>query len=244
ADDLYIKTIHPCTLAHIRSALPSTTHILRETAATYRSVVEPYIASIPASRTAWVRDILSGKAEADDALFSDVGANGENGAASANDDGGFVVVPDIKWDQRTARGLYVQVIVGEAAVVRRGGARCLRDLRAHHLPLLRRIRATVMDVVPKRYPSMVAAPTQLRLLVHYLPSYYHLHVHVVHADYDGSGGGGGAGGGGGLLAGRAHLLDDVIAHLEMDGDWYAKADLFVAVPESHDLFRPLMEAER
>lgn len=46
---------------------------------------------------------------------------------------------------------------------------------------------------------------QLRVYLHYMPSYYHLHVHFVHVKHDA---------GAGMAAGKAHLLSDVIgAHM-------------------------------
>lgn len=43
-------------------------------------------------------------------------------------------------------------------------------------------------------------PSELRLWVHYLPSFYHFHVHCAHTRWDGFG----------LQAGKAILLNDVI----------------------------------
>ena len=56
------------------------------------------------------------------------------------------------------------------------------------------------------------APHELRVFVHYQPQFYHLHVHFtrLHSDL-------------GCQVERAHLLHDVIANLEADGDYYAKA---------------------
>ena len=42
---------------------------------------------------------------------------------------------------------------------------------------------------------------ELRVYIHYQPSYYHLHVHFLHVKYDA---------GAGMAAGKAHLLNDVI----------------------------------
>jgi hypothetical protein len=44
-------------------------------------------------------------------------------------------------------------------------------------------------------------PDELRIFVHYQPSYYHLHVHFMHVKHDA---------GAGMAAGKAHLLDDLI----------------------------------
>lgn len=42
---------------------------------------------------------------------------------------------------------------------------------------------------------------QLRVFVHYQPSYYHFHVHVCHVALAASAG---------MAVGKAHLLDDII----------------------------------
>jgi m7GpppX diphosphatase len=52
-------------------------------------------------------------------------------------------------------------------------------------------------VVQQRYG---VPPSQLRLFVHYQPSYYHFHVHVAHIRHEAAG----------CLAGKAVLLDEVI----------------------------------
>ncbi len=55
----------------------------------------------------------------------------------------------------------------------------------------------LMQVALQRYGVQ---SNQLRMFLHYQPSYYHLHVHVTHVSLEHAG----------LLAGKAHLLDDVI----------------------------------
>ena len=44
-------------------------------------------------------------------------------------------------------------------------------------------------------------PEELRVYMHYQPSYYHLHMHFLHVGCDAEAG---------MAAGKAHLLDDVI----------------------------------
>ena len=46
------------------------------------------------------------------------------------------------------------------------------------------------------------AAEQLRVYLHYQPSYYHLHVHFVHVKHDA---------GMGMAVGKAHLLSEVIS---------------------------------
>lgn len=69
---------------------------------------------------------------------------------------------------------------------------------------------------------------QLRIYIHYQPSYYHLHVHFTQLSY---------------LApkssvGDAHLLQDVIDNIErIDGDYYHKCRLSFSVKESSLLWK-------
>lgn len=46
---------------------------------------------------------------------------------------GFVLVPDLKWDQKELENLYI------LAIVMKRGLLSLRELTAHHLPMLRNI---------------------------------------------------------------------------------------------------------
>lgn len=46
--------------------------------------------------------------------------------------------------------------------------------------------------------------------------------------------------GGSLYAGKAILLDDVIEHLEKDGDHYAKCSLTITIGEQEELYPKLM----
>ena len=46
---------------------------------------------------------------------------------------GFVLVPDMKWDQKGTENLYMQ------ALVRRKGILSMRELSGEHLPLLKNI---------------------------------------------------------------------------------------------------------
>ncbi len=46
---------------------------------------------------------------------------------------GFVLLPDLKWDQKEVENLYM------LAIVRKRGLLSLRELNATHLPLLRNV---------------------------------------------------------------------------------------------------------
>jgi hypothetical protein len=60
----------------------------------------------------------------------------------------------------------------------------------------------VTQVIQDRYS---VPPDQLRMFVHYLPSYYHFHVHVTHVKLSSMG----------AAVGKAHLLEDIIG----EGNW-------------------------
>ena len=60
-----------------------------------------------------------------------------------------------------------------------------------------RFHRTCAQALEEKY-GVIA--NQLRMWVHYQPSYYHFHVHIAHTKWDGAG----------LQCGKAILLDDVI----------------------------------
>ena len=70
----------------------------------------------------WVQNILDGRSEAERVIHSD-----------GDPERGFLLLPDLKWDQRDLESLYV------LAIARRKDVQSLRDLSAQHLPLLRNI---------------------------------------------------------------------------------------------------------
>ena len=70
-------------------------------------------------------------------------------------------------------------------------------------------------------------PSQLRVFVHYQPTYYHFHVHFTHVEYDAPG----------SVIGRAHLLQDIIDNIEnFDGNYYAKRTLEFTIRDKNKLF--------
>lgn len=63
------------------------------------------------------------------------------------------------------------------ALVHRRDVRSLRDLRSEHLPMLRNVLQRGAEAIKDTY----GVPQEhLRVFMHYLPSYFHLHVHFVH----------------------------------------------------------------
>ncbi|BEJ10693.1 hypothetical protein CspHIS471_0101150 [Cutaneotrichosporon sp. HIS471] len=183
--DLALKLIWPCTEVHIKKYSAQPRRLLTETPALYAQVVEPYISSFPPERTAWVHAILEGRKEAERVLFSSPGEEG------------FMLVPDLKWDGTTTAGLYL------TAIVRDGSIRSMRDLERRHIPLLKSIKREAYSVCADKFD---VAAGELRLFIHYQPSYYHFHVHVVHVAHEIFAG---------MAVGQAHMLDDVVNWLEL-----------------------------
>jgi len=90
------------------------------------------------------------------------------------------------------------------AVAHRRDIRSIRDLKPTHVGFLEHLHKRIMEGVPAKYPNVNA--DQLKIYVHYQPSYYHFHVHVVHVSHDMGGSG---------AIGKAMLLDSIIETLHL-----------------------------
>lgn len=139
---------------------------------------------------------------------------------------GFVLLPDLKWDGSTLETLYL------LAIVHRRDVKSLRDLDGEvHLPLLRNIRDQTKRVLQERHKL---SGQQLRMYIHYQPSFYHLHVHVNLARNEAPG----------IWCEKAHLLDSVINNLEIMSDYYQKATLPFASFEGTGFFELYSKEEK
>ncbi|KAI4294319.1 HIT-like protein [Schizophyllum commune Loenen D] len=212
--DVKITLIFPATEAHIRKYTKQKYTMVRETPETYANIVEPYISSIPKSRTQWlvVLDILEGRAEQEKVLYN------------CPD---FILVPDMKWDLTTISSLYI------CAIARVEGLRSLRDLRGEHIPLLKGIQREATRVVAEKWPAVGAGG--LRMFIHYQPTYYHFHVHIVNVN--------GGESIARMAVGTAHLLDDVISLLEVQPDIYARTTLTYSLGDQHGLYAALTDVD-
>ncbi|KAJ2849385.1 hypothetical protein GGI22_005545, partial [Coemansia erecta] len=164
----------------------------------YSQITRPYIESQPASRIQWVYNILSKKTESERIIFED-----------PDPVNGFVILPDLKWDASNPNNMYL------VAIVHRRDVKSLRDLTRQHLPLLKNI-AQKSQHAAQRYG---VPPDQLRLYVHYQPSYYHFHVHITNVNFENRG----------MYAGRAHLLDAIIFNIESVSDGYYQKAMILFV---------------
>lgn len=203
-----IDLIYPATDKHINKHTTQQRFMVTETAEDYGRITLPYLLSIPPSSIQWVYNVLERKAEVERLIFDD-----------PDPDVGFMMHPDLKWDQVQTEQLYC------VAICHRRDIRSLRDLRREHLPLLQNIKSSATQAVQERYG---VPPEQVRLYVHYQPSYYHFHVHVAHMGLEGSG----------VMAGKAVLLDDIIGNISLIlDDYYALCSLTYSLAENDALYK-------
>ena len=97
-------------------------------------------------------DILTGESEAEKVIYR----------SQPNEPNGFLILPDMKWDLTTLSSLYL------VAIAFSGEIRSLRDLTKRHIGMLKNIRHQAIQVVKERWGLK---STELRLFIHYQPSY-------------------------------------------------------------------------
>lgn len=186
---------------------------MEETGEDYKSITLPYIQKQSFS-VQWVHNILDKKAETERIVFED-----------PDPDVGFLLLPDLKWDQKQVDDLYLIAIVNQRDI------KSLRDLTSEHLPLLQNIFQKGKEAILQRYSL---AASKLRVYLHYQPSYYHLHVHFTKLGYQAPGCG----------VERAHLLADVIQNLQADPEYYKTRTLYFPLRAEDGLLGNFQEAGR
>ncbi|XP_053307667.1 m7GpppX diphosphatase [Spea bombifrons] len=208
-----IKTtvICPATEKHIKKYQRQDVCLIHETGDDYDSVTLPFIEAQSLS-VQWVYNILEKKAEADRIVHE-----------NPDPENGFILIPDFKWNQKQVDDLYL------IAISHPRGIKSLRDLTADHLPLLKNILHEGQEAILKRYGLR---GNQLRIYLHYQPSYYHLHVHFTALGHDAPG----------TSVERAHLLCDVIQNLEREPRYYRTRTLTYALRADEPLLKKLKDA--
>lgn len=212
-NDIKTTVVYPATEKHLLKYLRQDLRLVQETGGDYKNITLPYLESQSLS-IQWVYNILDKKAEADRIVF-------ENPDPSD----GFVLIPDLKWNQQQLDDLYL------IAICHRRGIRSLRDLTVEHLPLLRNILREGQEAILQRYQ---VPADRLRVYLHYLPSYYHLHVHFTALGFEAPG----------SAVERAHLLAEVIENLEHDPQHYQQRTLTFALRADDPLLQLLQEAQK
>ncbi|RMJ22463.1 hypothetical protein PHISP_06659 [Aspergillus sp. HF37] len=189
--DLKLNIIWPCTEQHVKKYSEQLVRMVTETPEIYRRHVRPYMsAKREEGRLNWVFNILEGRTEQEDVILRDDGNGGRPEDA-------FLMLPDLNWDRKTMGSLHL------LALVQRRDIWSLRDLRKRHVPWLRYLRQRVLEATVKMYPCL--EQDQLKLYVHYQPTYYHFHVHVVNVMLEA---------GSTQATGKAFGLENLISQLE------------------------------
>ncbi|XP_026764908.2 m7GpppX diphosphatase [Galleria mellonella] len=197
--------IYPASEKHIIKYSQQEVHIVLETPELYEKLTLPFIKK-EQFNLQWVYNILDGTSE-QDRIVHDNKCEKE----------GFVLLPDLKWDGLTKETLYL------LAIVRQRGIKSLRDLNESHLPLLRRVQEEGKKKILEKYNIR---DSQLRIYLHYQPSFYHLHIHFTYLRHEAPG----------IYAEKSHLLSTVIDNIEMMGNYYQKASLPFTIREMDNIF--------
>ncbi|GCE97936.1 5'-(N(7)-methyl 5'-triphosphoguanosine)-(mRNA) diphosphatase [Zygosaccharomyces mellis] len=210
-----LNLIWPATTVHIRKFEQQQLHLVRETPETYERIVKPYIDEMyQLGRLKWVHNILYHGAEADRVVYRDF--------LDDNKRDGFVILPDMKWDGVNLDALYL------VAIFYRDDLKSIRDLRPEDRNWLKSLNTKIKTIVPGCYNYTIRAD-ELRIFVHYQPSYYHFHIHIVNVKHPGLNDG--------IAAGKAILLDDLIENLKYLGPrGYMNRTLTYVIGDNHDLW--------
>lgn len=114
------------------------------------------------------------------------------------------------------------------ALVIRRDLRSIRDLTSEHLPLLEAIYYRGRKAVAEKY---AISPQELRVFLHYQPSFYHLHVHFTHIKAEAFG----------FQSERAHMLSTVIANIRLMPDYYQRVSIEFPLSTASELKRELFD---
>ncbi|XP_076758322.1 decapping enzyme, scavenger [Xylocopa sonorina] len=200
--------IHPATPKHIEKFQRKELHIVNETYELYQKITLPYIQSSSFSID-WIHNILEHKAEQDKVVYED-----------KDEKTGFILINDLKWDGQPNTLKLIALPFQNI--------RSIRELNASHLPLLKNIRDSGISVIAKKFNIPAS---QLRIYLHYQPSYYYLHVHFAYLMFETPG----------IYVEKAHLLSTVISNIELIHDYYTKTVLSYVVTEGDHLYTKFLE---
>ncbi|XP_075999518.1 m7GpppX diphosphatase-like [Genypterus blacodes] len=200
----------PATTKHVKKYERRVSFPVEETGEDYQSITLPYIQTTSLS----LQKILKKKSEAERIIYE-----------HTDPKIGFILLPDLKWDQKQLDDLHL------VAIVHKRGIKSLRDLTAEHLPLLQNINRRGKKAILQRYGLPA---NKLSVYLHYQPSNNHLHVHFTAVDYEVPGCG----------LERAHLLADVIQNLQLDHKYYKSRTLSFRVKKDDGLYSKFKEAKK
>ncbi|KAB8077850.1 HIT-like domain-containing protein [Aspergillus leporis] len=219
--DLKINLFYPATEKHITKYSKQRVRVVNETPQIYQDYVRPFMGrQRDNGRLTWMHNIINGTAETEDVIYRT--------PVGQEDKEGFVLLPDLNWDRKTLENLHL------LALVERDDIWSLRELKRKHIGWLHDMKTKIASATIQTYPGL--GEDQLKLYVHYQPTYYHLHIHVVHAALEA---------GTSQAVGKAVGLESIISQLEtMAGDDEAGmhlATLSYTIGEASDLWKEVLE---
>ncbi|KAJ1495010.1 HIT-like domain-containing protein [Baffinella frigidus] len=204
---------YPATEKHMAKFVDPRFLLLQETPEMYKTITWPYVQREElGDRIGWVHNILDKKKETERIIFED-----------PDPQTGFVLLPDMKWDQANADDLYC------LAIVHRRDLPSLRALGAEHLPLLKNLFEKGCGAILEKYG---VPRSQLRVYLHYQPTFYHLHVHFTAVNSSD----------GGCSIGKAHNLLDVMENIRLLPSYYQDVNLQCILRDSLGLTKEFEKA--
>lgn len=209
ADTVKYTLIHPATARHVQKYAEGKRHTVYETAAHYREKILP-LALKEGPSCQWVENI-----------FRECAGQSAPHTTETNEkvlwiDPEFVILPDIKWDGKTASSLYLLVLFQDPALY------TLRELRQAHLPLLERVRQRVQEVLGSYGVGMES----VQLYFHYYPTFYRVHLHVSSLETFWFG----------TAIGGSVLLHDVVENLKLSANFYRERTMEVRLSTTSFLY--------
>ncbi|KAI4623024.1 uncharacterized protein J4E87_006117 [Alternaria ethzedia] len=184
--DFKLNLIYPCTEKHIKKYEQQRLRVVTETPEIYEKYVRPYMqAQREKGALNWVFNIIEGRTEKEDVIYRESGEEG------------FLLLPDLNWDRKTMGGLHL------LGIVERRDIWSVRDLKKNMTEWVKHMREKMLEATVKLYPELER--DELKLYVHYQPTYYHFHIHIVHVSLEA---------GSTQATGKALGLENVISQLE------------------------------
>ncbi|KAF2690404.1 scavenger mRNA decapping enzyme [Lentithecium fluviatile CBS 122367] len=184
--DFKLNLIYPCTEKHVKKYSAQGVRMVTETPETYASYVKPWIQRQREKGTLnWIFNIIEGRSEQEDVIYRETGEEG------------FLLLPDLNWDRKTMSSLHL------LGLVERRDIWSVRDLKKGEVQWLKHMREKFSDATVKLYPEI--EKDQLKLYVHYQPTYHHFHIHIVHVALES---------GATQAVGKALSLENIISQLE------------------------------
>ncbi|EMD95430.1 hypothetical protein COCC4DRAFT_182767 [Bipolaris maydis ATCC 48331] len=184
--DFKINLIYPCTDKHVKKYTQQRLRVVTETPEIYTSYIRPYMrAQREKGALNWIYNIIEGRTEQEDVMYRESGSDG------------FLLLPDLNWDRKTMGGLHL------LGIVERRDIWSVRDLTRDMVGWVRHMREKMVEATVALYPDIER--DELKLYVHYQPTYYHFHIHIVHVSLEA---------GNTQATGKALGLENIISQLE------------------------------